>query len=265
MSAIHSTEAKIFLTDIIKEAGEMLKRYHANGFATKSKGGFDIVTEADEAVDAFLQQKIREKYPDTQLLTEETAPKDYWTLQDVENLWVIDPLDGTLNFARGHRHFAISIAFVQRGHTEFGMVYIPFADQLYWAARDQDKALLNDQPISVSLTTELAQSLVAGAWPWEVDRRDLLSGWIQRLAKHTKQTVIFGCAVGDLASIADGRLDAYFSSGLKPWDMAATSLLIEKAGGRITHPDGSEWHVFQPGILASNGLIHEQLVAKMNQ
>ena len=131
-NSIDLTKARDFLIKLIPDAGKILSRYFISGvFTSRRKEGVDFLTQADEEVDNFLIKKIKKEYPSTNILTEETAPKNYSPLSDIDNLWVIDPLDGTINFSRQHANFAISIALVNRGISQLGIVYVPMTKDLY--------------------------------------------------------------------------------------------------------------------------------------
>ncbi len=260
-SSIDLNDARLFLLDLLPKAGEILRKYFTSGkFTSRSKGGVDFLTQADEEVDLFLSQNIKNKYPQTELLTEETAPKNYSSFKETENLWVIDPLDGTVNFSRGHPHFAISVGLVDRGVPKLGVVYAPIEDKLYWAQKDKNGAFLNGIPIKVSTTDNLKEVVIACDWGWDLQKRLEVVSWLSRISTHVRQIKSMGSAVADLASLADGKLDGYIHSGLKPWDVAASALLIEKAGGKITAADGGKWDIFNPRMLASNGILHEPIL-----
>lgn len=264
-SSIELTEARKYLVDLVPQAGETLKRYFASrDFTQRSKGGVDFTTKADEEIDAFLLGEIKKRYPRTNFLIEETAPTDYYSLKNTNDLWVIDPLDGTTNFSRKHPHFAISIGLVDKGVPKLGVVYIPMTGDTYWAQTDQEGAFLNGDPIQVSPTDNLGASVIACDWAWGLEKRLNVVRWLGNISTHVRAIKSMGSGVADLASLAGGQIDAYMNSGLKPWDVAASALLIEKAGGRITTPTGANWDVFSPDILASNGILHERLVNLLN-
>jgi myo-inositol-1(or 4)-monophosphatase len=264
--SIDLTEARKYVKELIPQAGETLRRYFASqDFTQRKKEGVDFTTQADEEVDAFLRESIKKQYPQTNFLTEETAPKDYSPLKQMNNLWVIDPLDGTINFSRKHPNFAISVGLVDKGISKLGVVYVPMTEDIYWAQADQDGAFLNEKPIHVSSTENMGEALIACDWAWGLEKRLNVVRWLGHISTHVRQIKSMGSAVADLASLAGGRIDAYLHSGLKPWDVAASGLLIEKAGGRITTPTGSNWDVFQPDMLASNGILHERILDLINE
>ena len=263
---INLTEARKYLVTLVPQADKTLKKYFASGdFTQRSKGGVDFTTQADEEVDAFLLGQIKKKYPQTNFLTEETAPADYSSLKNTIDLWVTDPLDGTTNFSRKHSHFAISIGFVDKGVPKLGVVHIPMTGDTYWAQADQEGAFLNGEPIQVSSTDSLGVSVIACDWAWELEKRLSVVRWLGNISTHVRAIKSMGSAVADLASLASGRIDAYIHSGLKPWDVAASALLIEKAGGKITTPTGANWDVFQPDMLATNGILHGRILDLINE
>jgi myo-inositol-1(or 4)-monophosphatase len=260
-STINLNEARKYILELMPQAGEILKKYFNSGnFTSQSKGGADLLTQADMEADQFLASSIRQRFPQCEVLTEETAPKDYSSLKEVSNLWVVDPLDGTINFSRGTPHFSISVGLVDRGISRLGVVYDPNGNSLYWAQEDRDGAYLNDRKLRVSGTANLLETVIACDWGWDLQERLKLVKWLGSIAPEVRQIKSMGSAVLDLARLADGKVDTYIHSGLKPWDTAASSLLIEKAGGKITTPEGEKWNVFNPQMLATNGILHDKLL-----
>ncbi len=259
-------ESRKFLVGLLPQAGEILKAHFINrDFTQRRKEGVDFTTQADEEVDAFLRENIQKRFPNTSFLTEETAPDDYSSLRDVDNLWVIDPLDGTINFSRRHPNFGISVGLVDKGIPKLGVVQIPMTGDIYWAQTDLENAFLNGEPIHASQTDDLGESVAACDWAWGLEKRLNVVRWLGSISTHVRQIKSMGSAVADLASLAAGKIDVYIHSGLKPWDVAASALLIKKAGGRITTPTGGDWDVFQPDILASNGILHERILDLINE
>lgn len=264
-SAVDLEVSRKFLVQLLPQAGEILRQHFVNqDFTQRRKEGVDFTTQADEEVDVFLRENIHKRFPDTKFLTEEAAPKDYSSLRNVDNLWVIDPLDGTINFSRKNPHFAISVGLVDKGIPKLGVVQIPMTGNIYWAQVDVKNAFLNGVPIHVSQTDDLGESVVGCDWAWGLEKRLNVVKWLGRISTHVRQIKSMGSAVADLSSLAAGRIDAYIHSGLKPWDVAASALLIQKAGGKITTPSGGDWNVFQPDMLASNGLLHERILNLIN-
>ncbi len=264
-SPVDLEASRKFLAELLPQAGQILKQHFVNrDFTQRRKEGVDFTTQADEEVDEFLRVSIEKQFPNANFLTEETAPDDYSSLRDADNLWIIDPLDGTINFSRKHPNFGISVGLVDKGIPKLGVVHIPITGEIYWAQSNLENAFLNGSPIHVSQTDDLGESVVACDWAWGLEKRLNVVTWLGKTSTHVRQIKSMGSAVSDLASLAAGRIDAYIHSGLKPWDIAASSLLIQKAGGKITTPTGGEWNVFQPDMLASNGLLHERILNLIN-
>ena len=263
---ISLTEAREFLVELVPQAGEKLRNFFVSqDFTQRRKEGVDFTTQADEEIDAFLRENIQKQFPNTNFLTEETAPEDYSSLKNVDNLWVIDPLDGTINFSRKNPHFAISVGLVDNGIPKLGVVQIPMTGDIYWAQTDLENAFLNGEPIQVSSTDDLRESVLACDWAWGLEKRLNVVRWLGSISTHVRQIKSMGSAIADLTSLAAGKIDVYIHSGLKPWDVAAPALIIEKAGGKITTPTDGSWDVFQPDILASNGILHERILDLINQ
>lgn len=265
MSEVDLVEAEQFLQELLPRAGERLRiHFEKRDFTQTQKEGVDFTTEADVEIDEFLRESIRAKYQDHDFLTEETAPDlsdeiDISELKEVQNLWVIDPLDGTINFSRGIGHFAISVALLQRGETVLGAIYAPVEDKFYFASKDKDGAYLNGRQVHVSKTKDLREVVLGCDWGWDLKKRSNIVEWLDKVADQVRQVASRGSAVADLASLAEGRIDVYFHSGLKPWDTAAAMLIIQKAGGQVSNVDGSDYSPFDKEILATNGKLHRKI------
>lgn len=249
--------------NIVLEAGEILKKYfYADSLTVFQKDGVDFTTEADREVDAFLVKELKSLYPETEFLTEETFAGDYSIYLDKSNLWVIDPLDGTVNFSRKNPHFAISVALIDKGQPVLGIAYLPISNKLYIA--DEKGAFLNQKPISVSLVSNFKELVLACDWSWDLEKRKDVVSWLGKISSQVRQIKSMGSAVSDLASLAEGKIDVYIHSGIKPWDVAASSLIIRKAGGKVTDINGGEWNIFKSGIVATNGIIHEEIINRID-
>lgn len=261
---INLGEARKNIIDIILQAGEIIKKSFNEELVLYKKEGVDFTTQTDRNVDAFLKEKINALYPQTNFLIEETAPADYSSMEEVENLWIIDPLDGTTNFSRRNTNFAISIALVDKGVPILGVIFLPLQNIIYSAQADEDKAILNEKIISVSSVSKLEEIVLACDWSWDLEKRRNVVKWLDNIYDKVRQIKSMGSAASDLASLADGKIDAYIHSGLKPWDVAAAALIIEKSGGKITTPTGDSWNVFDSDIVATNRIIHDQIVKLLN-
>lgn len=254
-------QAKYFLTrHVIPTASSLLKKYFYEGhFSIKQKQGVDFTTQADEEVNSFIVNKLKEKFPQSEFLAEETAPPSYKGFELKKNLWIIDPLDGTTNFSHKNSNFAISIALVNEGKTQLAVAHRPISDETFIADVNHDGTFLNGKPIKVSKIGELKKAVIACDWSWDLEKRKIIVDFIGNLIQTTRQIKIMGSAVSDICSLACGQIDGYAHSGPKPWDIAAASLILTKAGGKITTLKGDEWSVFTPGTLATNGLLHKEI------
>ena len=240
------------LEAIIPQAGEIIKKYFSErNFTTKQKAGVDFTTQADTETDEFLRNKIIKIFPNHKFLTEETTKNEDWSeFLDAENLWVIDPLDGTINFSRGEPNFAISVALVSHGKTLIGAAYNPISGDFYIASELKEGAYKNGERISVSKTEELREVTLACDWAWGLEKRLNVVEWLRKVSTHVRQVKSMGSAVADLARLAEGKVDVYLHSGLKPWDVAASAYFVQKAGGQVTLPNGDNCPVFEPDSFA---------------
>lgn len=222
-----------FAKKLAFQAGEMLKeeRQRAN-FDRQYKQGEELVTSADMALDDWLCDSIRETFPAHKILSEESSPDfcfDNLSTSDV--VWVIDPIDGTVNFAHEHKHVAISIGLFQAGRRVGGVVNAPFLQELYWAGLGMG-AYCNDKPIQVSRAEKLSRALVATGFPYQKDDLDTLLRRVKQILSHCQDVRRAGSAALDLCWVASAKLDAYYES-VKPWDMAAGALIAEEAGATV--------------------------------
>lgn len=224
------------------------------------KGESNLVTEVDNACEEMIVGAIRDRYPEHDILAEEN---EYIPLNS-SHKWIIDPLDGTTNYAHGFPWFAVSIALEIKGEVQAGVVYHPMMDELFTATKGKG-ALLNGSPIHVSRRAPLKNCLLATGFPydrtWENENNFANFGKMQMAARAVRRA---GAAALDLAYVAAGRLDGYWECKLKPWDVAAGKLLVEEAGGRVTNHKGEPYSIYDHRILVSNGLIHEEMEGIVN-
>lgn len=244
------------LSRAAREAGRYLLGMSRKNLRVDFKGRIDPVTEADTGAERLIIKAIRRSFPDDDILTEETADQR----RSSRRRWIIDPLDGTTNFSHGFPFWCVSIAFEERGRVEAGVVYSPVLGELFTARRGQG-AFLNGRRIRVSRQTRLDRSLLATGFPYDVhtSRSDNLA-YFRRFIKRAQAVRRPGSAAMDLAYVACGRFDGFWEMKLKPWDMAAASLIVEEAGGRVTDFSGGGFSIYKPECLASNGRVHRTMV-----
>jgi myo-inositol-1(or 4)-monophosphatase len=251
-------------TAIAREAGARLREFFSEGVATEYKGDVDLVTVADRTSEKLIRERLSEAFPEHGIFGEE-GTRDRL---DGEFRWYVDPLDGTTNFAHGHPQFCVSLGLEQRrkglaqdedGTLMAAVIYDPLRDELYAAERGRG-ALLNGKPMQVSSTPELAEALIATGFPSRKRHESPNIHFYHEFTLRSHGVRRAGSAALDLAYVAAGRLDAFWEFNLNPWDIAAGILLIEEAGGRVTDFSGKPFRIRNHELLASNGLIHAELV-----
>lgn len=241
-----------------KDAGEVIMRYFRCTGTVREKGVADLVTEADVRAERVIAHVIHEIFPDHAILGEEEQAGD----TNAEYLWVVDPLDGTTNFAHGIPHFAVSIALLHHGRPQLGIVWNPVREDLF-SARLGGGAYHNGRPLRVSTEATLDKTLIGTGFYY--DRGAMMEATLGAIGDCFRQNIHgirrFGTASLDLAQVADGMFGAYFEFQLSPWDFAAGQMLVTEAGGRVTDCSGDALPLRKTTILASNGLLHDQMLA----
>lgn len=243
-----------------REAGEVQRQGVGNVKNIDYKSAFNVVTDVDKASEALIVSIIRESFPDDYILAEESGLLES---KDAKRRWLIDPLDGTANFAHSYPFFCVSIALEVSGVVQLGVVYNPLSDELFWAQRGRG-AFLSDRPIKVSSSRSLAVALLATGFP--PDTKTAKHTNIPQFAKITDLSYGVrrdGSAALDLSFVASGRLDAFWEMKLAPWDLGAGTLLVEEAGGRITNLMNGPFNIETGHVIASNGHIHDELVREL--
>ena len=243
------------------EAGKLLMDKFESGLRVEFKGKYDLVTEADRQAEALIVKLIRERHPDHDFLAEEC---DYAEAGS-EYRWIIDPLDGTTNYAHGFPWFAVSIALEVKGRLELGVVYNPYVGDFYVAERGCG-AFLNERRLQVSTIDTLERSLLATGFAYDHKKCKANNyDYFTRFQKEAQACRRPGAASLDLASVAAGRFDGFWELKLKPWDLAAGILLIEEAGGLVSNFDGLPITLESQECMASNRLIHDEMQAILQQ
>ncbi len=251
-----ATDAKELAIKAAMAAGRFLVDRFQRPHTVSHKGRVDLVTEADTGSERLITEMIARRFPHHRILGEEGTK----TGVDAEHLWVIDPLDGTSNYAHGYPVFSVSIAHVARGQVILGVVYNPLRDELFVAERGKG-AFLGDHRLMVSSTNDLVDSLVTTGFPY--DRAAKLPKTIrviEALAHRVLTLRANGSAAIDLCYVAAGRTDAFWENDLAPWDTAAGSLMVTEAGGRVSDGQGEPYDISSREILATNDLIHEAML-----
>lgn len=215
------------------EAGQMLVQARNSGqFKNNYKAHQELVTSCDEEVDQWLVSRLQAAFPDDQVLSEEgNTSADH--AEQATALWILDPIDGTVNFAHGQPHVAVSLGFYSEGRPLLGVVHSPFLKETFVALRGQG-ALKNGQPIKVSDQQKLRPALVATGFPYDKSQLQPLIRRLEQLLPHCQDIRRCGSAALDICHVADGSLDAYYES-LSLWDFAAAVLIAEEAGAKLSH------------------------------
>lgn len=253
---LHS-EYYLFIKGLAREAGEIIRENYGNFFHRIEKSSFEFKTLIDDKVEAFVIKAIKEKYPTHGIISEESEAYQ----SNAEYLWVIDPLDGTLNFTIGVTDlFAVSIALYYRGSPIAGVIYAPIRDDFYFAAKGRG-AFKNNQIIRPSDCDQMESAIVALEYG-KVNRTAILKYQEKLLGeKGAHYTYVFCNATVALGMVAEGKLNAYFALNLEVWDMAAGVIINQEAGNIVTNSQGNEWKMGDPGILVAPPKFHKTLMS----
>ncbi len=248
---------KTTLIKAAERAGGILNQYYGSNFKISNKEGVNnLVTEADHAAEKAIMEIIRNDYPDHHILSEESG--DMPTSSSYK--WIIDPLDGTVNFAHGLPLCCVSIGLEQDGEMLMGAVFNPFFHEFYFAQKGYG-ATLNNQVIHVSGETAVAKACLVTGFPYTyLDEENGPLEVFSRLIRKGVPVRRLGSAAMDLCWVAAGRFEGFYEHKLYPWDSAAGYLIVQEAGGKVTDFKGAPYSPYQPQIVATNGKIHSELL-----
>jgi myo-inositol-1(or 4)-monophosphatase len=247
-----------FTKQLALDAGSLLVQ-RLGSARVSTKGDIDLVTEADIAAEKLIIDQIRSYHPRHAILAEESGEVVTVDGGDTRFKWIIDPLDGTTNYAHGYPCFCVSIGLEHNGVLEIGVIYDPMRDELFAAERGQG-ATLNDRKIRVSDVDELNRAMLCTGFPYNVRERPDFAREFAIFTMNAQAVRRDGSAAIDLAYVACGRFDGFWEDGLNPWDMAAGILLIEEAGGTVTNFQNEPLSIYTKKVLATNGLVHEAML-----
>lgn len=248
-----------FLTpmqELAREAGSLLMS-HFGKVAIEYKGDVDLVTVADRSSEALIVSRIRKEWPQHDLMGEEGSRQE--TGSDFR--WYVDPLDGTTNFAHGYPVFCVSIALEYKRERIAGVIYDPTRDEMF-AAEKGSGSRLNGRTIHVSTTRRLAEALVATGFPSHKRHKNPNIHFYHQITLRSHGVRRAGSAALDLCCVACGRYDAFWEFNLNPWDTAAGVLLVEESGGKVTNFSGGPFEISSREVLASNVLLHDELLTE---
>jgi len=249
------------LEHLARGAGEILRASFGGHLRIDHKGVIDLVTEADHRSEAYLLGEIQRRFPGHKIVAEESGE----TAGADGQVWYIDPLDGTINYAHGVPIFSVSIAFAEAGKMGLGVVYDPLRDECF-SAHEGQGAWLNGQQLHVSEARELDQGLLVTGFPYDIrtNPANNLENYA-RFALHSQGVRRLGSAALDLCYVAAGRFDGFWEIRLNAWDVAAGGLIAEQAGARVTNLAGETDYITPPqSVLAANPYIHPQMLELLN-
>ncbi|TCP30515.1 myo-inositol-1(or 4)-monophosphatase [Scopulibacillus darangshiensis] len=247
------------VTEWMKEAGGILEQSFTDQLDVQYKTSYDdLVTNMDKQIEQFFIQRIHQHYPDHRIISEEGFGDDVTSSEGI--LWLIDPIDGTMNFVHQRRHFAISVGIYEDGVGRAGFIYDVIADDLYHCIKGQG-AFLNQAKLPMLKDVKLNESLFSINATWVNKNRRIDPEIMQPIAKSCRGTRSYGSAAIELAYVASGTLDAYFTMRLAPWDYGAGLILIEEVGGKATRVDGSPIDLLnQNSLLVGKKGLQEEIV-----
>jgi len=260
VSAERASEFVSAIEPIAREAGELLMGYFARHVKVEYKGDVDLVTEADRASEALILDRLQARFPRHDVMGEEGARRE--TGSDYK--WYVDPLDGTTNFAHGFPVFCISMGLEHKGELIAGVIHDPTRGEMFSAEKGSG-AYLNQRRIHVSKTTKLAESLMGTGFPSHKRHQSPNIHFYHQITLRSHGVRRAGSAALDLASVASGRFDGFWEFHLNAWDLAAGVLLVEEAGGQVSGFFGQPFRLADRDVVASNGLIHADLVREFKE
>lgn len=253
---IQAKEFKQVAIQAALKAGDILSKNRGRVKRVDYKGKINIVTEIDLLSERTIITTIKKNFPDHSILTEESEEQK----TDSIYKWIIDPLDGTTNYAQDFPSYCISIALEKEGSIILGVVYNPLLDELF-ASEVGKGAFLNRRRISVSSTRDLSRSFLATGFPYDIRESKITN--LDHFANFATRSLAVrraGSAALDLCYLAMGRFDGFWELKLSPWDTAAATLLVQEAGGKVTDFEGKRYSIYSKHLLATNGKIHQQMI-----
>ena len=251
---MYETEYKI-AAGAARSAGEVLKKKFGKVRHILKKGEIDLVTEADLAAEKIILGILGDHFPKDHILSEEAGIR---TGSSNRN-WIVDPLDGTTNFAHGFPFFAVSIALEVEAEIVLGIVYNPFMGEFFEAQKEQG-AFLNGTRIHVTKARNLGHSLLSTGFPYDIrERSERIFERFKAMVKNSQGVRRGGSAALDLCYVAAGRLDGHWEENLKPWDTAAGAVIVQEAGGRLSTFDGRTFNPYRKSVIACTPMIHGEM------
>ena len=239
------------------ESGKIQRKHFEKTLSIMHKGDINLVTNVDLECESRIIELVRQRFPDDEVISEEKTN----LFEPGKNRWIVDPLDGTTNYAHGYPFFCTSVAYEVDGDVKAGVIYNPIAEELFWALKGEG-AFFNGEAMRVSAIREMRQALLVTGFPYDVATNpdNNLNHWaafIMRAQALRRD----GSAGLNLSYVAAGRFDGFWELKLSPWDMAAGALIVREAGGMVTGLRGEPFDLYGGGVVASNGLIHHEMIS----
>ncbi len=252
---------KAFAIAMSHEAGAILKERFGSRLTVDYKGAIDLVTEADRLSEERIKSRIQGNFPDHGILAEESSEIEGHS----EYRWIIDPLDGTTNYAHGYPAFCVSIALEKAGNVVLGVVFNPMLNETFVAEAGRG-AFLNGERLGVSATASVSSGLFATGFPYDLrENPNNNVNYFVTMSRRAQAIRRAGSAALELAYTAAGRFDGFWELRLKPWDTAAGCLMVKEAGGRVSDLNGKEHALDAPAVVASNGILHPEMLSILGQ
>ena len=252
------------LKQIALDAGKIVKEGYYSHKEVSHKGVVDLVTEFDVKTETFIISQLTKAFPDHTLVGEESHHGSY----HYDKAIYIDPIDGTTNFVHGIPHLAISIGVWEQGEPTMAVVYNPILNELFWAVKGEG-SFCNGQRLEVSTQSTLQNALIATGFPYAKVNAGVEYHWVincmTNLLPHIQDIRRLGAAAIDLCYLAQGKVEAFYEIDLKPWDVAAGILIVQEAGGQISNVNDKPFNFDDKSIVASNGKVHSQLLARLEK
>ena len=242
-----------------KKAGKVLMRMSKENFVYRVKNKYDILSEADLESEKIIINEIKKAFPDHDILSEEAGK----TTEGSDFLWVIDPLDGTINYSKKIKECCISIAVAHENEIVLGVIYQPFSKKMYMAEKGVG-AFVNGKKLRVSAEKKIINMILATETTSNIEKRKLNYEILSKVCHEVRSIRVSGSGASDFARIACGKIDIFFQTNIHYWDYAAGALLIEEAGGQVTDFEGEKITESSKNIVASNGTAHEKIISMLN-
>lgn len=257
-----NTPSLLFVQELARNAGRILFDNYETDLEVKFKGEIDLVTHVDHESERFIINEINNSFIDHKILAEESGESE----NESDHLWIIDPIDGTVNYAHGVPYFCVSIAYAYKDQVVLAAVFDPMRNEMFSAERGHG-ATLNNAPLTVKSQNTLKKSLLVTGFPydaWYTETNNFIN--YEKFGKMSQGVRRMGSAALDLSYVGAGRMDGYWELSIQAWDIAAAGLIAEEAGAKVTNINGESDYLKKPySIVAANPTLHEEIIKNLHQ